>query len=61
MPWWEDMQIFQLTIISAFVGLKPASQTTPIHLAKLASSSEVKAVLKKVMKLKNGNFKESRV
>ena len=55
------MQIFQLTIISAFVGLKPALQTTPIHLAKLASSSEVKAVLKKVMKLKNGNFKESRV
>ena len=50
MPWWENMQIFQLTIISAFVGLKPALQTTPIHHAKLASSSEVKAVLNKVMK-----------
>ena len=50
MPKWEDMQIFQLTIISAFVRLKPALQTTPIHLAKLASSSEVKTVLKKVMK-----------
>ena len=50
MPWFEDMQIFQLTIISAFVRLKPALQAIPIHLAKSASSSEVKTVLKKVMK-----------
>ena len=49
MPWCKDMQIFQLTIISAFVGLKPALQITPIHLAKSASS-EVKTVLKKVIK-----------
>ena len=50
MPWCEDMQISQLTIIPAFVEIKPALQTTLIHLAKSASSSEVKTVLKKVMK-----------
>ena len=49
-PWWKDMQIFQLTIISAFARLNSALQTTPIHLAKLASYLEVKTVLKKIMK-----------
>ena len=47
---WEDVQIFLLAIISAFVRLKPALHTTPIHLAKSASSLEVKKVLKKEIK-----------
>ena len=49
-PWWKDMQIFQLTIISAFARLNSALQTTLIHLAKLASYLDVKTVLKKIMK-----------